>query len=499
MTMEGDWDISSYRNKYEPDEQWEMRRKFMEANKHNLPEDRVVCLAQVLVNMEFLGTKYPIETMRTVNELSQEIIGEFRERQKSRLQRTFVGGTDAASAKANGKRPASTLKSQTEMRIAESNASYFLSAILSSRSAVVKEETTVKQEETSKLNTLTVASIGSDSKTESRKRKKKKLARSVEETHTDNVTSSSDCMEKTRVTRSASGDTLSKPNYRQIIENSARLSAVQLQVVTNFLDNQKKWETVLLLDGRKIASSLHENQKLSAKNVSKLAFTNLEKTHYQIVVTDTKCVSVGHFMSQEEDARLTRAENMLSSKITKEVMRGKAKSTQDCSIDHAFEILSKRENIITQPVQSTSAMRMMKMMGWTEGTGLGLQKQGIVEPIKSDVVVGRKGIGYDDGSRNAEPFAKSIRRYLQNYKNSASVHNIVFSSEFSSEERKFIHDVARKMGMLSSSIGKEPKRQLTVRRSPCKPRPLIELLNRLIESKQSDPLFSRINLISPTG
>jgi hypothetical protein len=41
--------------------------------------------------------------MKTVNELSQEIIGEFREQQKSRLQRTFVGGTDAASAKANGK------------------------------------------------------------------------------------------------------------------------------------------------------------------------------------------------------------------------------------------------------------------------------------------------------------------------------------------------------------------------------------------------------------
>jgi hypothetical protein len=141
-------------------------------------------------------------------------------------------------------------------------------------------------------------------------------------------------------------------------------------------------ETVLLLDGRKIASSLHENQKLSAKNVSKLAFTNLEKTHYQIVVTDTKCVSVGHFMSQEEDNRLTRAENMLSTKITKEVMRGKANSTQDCSTDHAFEILSKRENTITQPVQSTSAMRMMKLMGWTEGTGLGLQQQGIVEPIK---------------------------------------------------------------------------------------------------------------------
>lgn len=46
------------RNKFETDEQWEMRKKFMEANKHNFSEDQVVCLAQVLVNMEFLGTRY---------------------------------------------------------------------------------------------------------------------------------------------------------------------------------------------------------------------------------------------------------------------------------------------------------------------------------------------------------------------------------------------------------------------------------------------------------
>jgi hypothetical protein len=55
------------------------------------------------------------------------------------------------------------------------------------------------------------------------------------------------------------------------------------------------------------------------------------------------------------------------------------------------------------------------------------------------------------------------------------------------------------MGLLSASIGKEPNRQLTVRRSPCNPRPLIDLLNQLIESKGSDPLFSRIKLIPPSG
>ena len=41
--------------------------------------------------------------MRTVAELSQDIIGEFRDRQKTRLQRTFVGAAEAAQNKVNRK------------------------------------------------------------------------------------------------------------------------------------------------------------------------------------------------------------------------------------------------------------------------------------------------------------------------------------------------------------------------------------------------------------
>jgi hypothetical protein len=41
--------------------------------------------------------------MITGNELSQDVIGEFRDRQKTRLQRTFVDGTDAVNAKVKGK------------------------------------------------------------------------------------------------------------------------------------------------------------------------------------------------------------------------------------------------------------------------------------------------------------------------------------------------------------------------------------------------------------
>jgi hypothetical protein len=61
--------MSIHRNKFEPDEQWEMRKKFMEANKHKFAEDRVVCLAQVLVNMEFLGTKYCYDLVCNRNEV----------------------------------------------------------------------------------------------------------------------------------------------------------------------------------------------------------------------------------------------------------------------------------------------------------------------------------------------------------------------------------------------------------------------------------------------
>ena len=56
--MEGNWDINKYYKKLEPNEQWEMKKKFMEAHKNSFPEERVVCLAQVLVNIEFLGTRY---------------------------------------------------------------------------------------------------------------------------------------------------------------------------------------------------------------------------------------------------------------------------------------------------------------------------------------------------------------------------------------------------------------------------------------------------------
>ncbi|KAH8363422.1 hypothetical protein KR084_010025, partial [Drosophila pseudotakahashii] len=101
-----DWEVDSYRTEYESEEHWDLRRSFMVAHKERFEEDRLVCLAQTFVNMEFMGCKYPSETMRLVAELSKEIAEDFRRKRDQRLKRTFVSASDAAEQRAKGRRAA---------------------------------------------------------------------------------------------------------------------------------------------------------------------------------------------------------------------------------------------------------------------------------------------------------------------------------------------------------------------------------------------------------
>ncbi|XP_016908981.2 NF-kappa-B-repressing factor [Apis cerana] len=102
MSDEEDWDVEQHKTEHECDEHWELKRKFLLAHKNKFPEDELVCLAQVFTNIELLGCRYPKETMQLVAELAQDIVSEYREKQKTKLQRTFVKASDAASSKVKG-------------------------------------------------------------------------------------------------------------------------------------------------------------------------------------------------------------------------------------------------------------------------------------------------------------------------------------------------------------------------------------------------------------
>lgn len=74
---------------------------FLESHWDKFEEQEILCLAQVFVNVEFLGCKYPLETMTQVAQLAEQIpeVKSFRAGRRNKLKRTFVGAGDAVQAK----------------------------------------------------------------------------------------------------------------------------------------------------------------------------------------------------------------------------------------------------------------------------------------------------------------------------------------------------------------------------------------------------------------
>ncbi|GAB6018644.1 hypothetical protein CHUAL_000321 [Chamberlinius hualienensis] len=67
-----------YRQPWESDEEWLVKSHFIERHKDSLPEDELLCMAQVFINMEFLGCSYPEEVSKKVQEMGNGIMGDIR-------------------------------------------------------------------------------------------------------------------------------------------------------------------------------------------------------------------------------------------------------------------------------------------------------------------------------------------------------------------------------------------------------------------------------------
>ena len=60
MDFDTTWNIEKYYSPTEPKQHWDLKRTFIEENKEKFNEERLVCLAQTLVNIEILGCRYII-------------------------------------------------------------------------------------------------------------------------------------------------------------------------------------------------------------------------------------------------------------------------------------------------------------------------------------------------------------------------------------------------------------------------------------------------------
>ncbi|XP_063614183.1 CDKN2A-interacting protein-like [Penaeus indicus] len=99
MSVNSNWQVEKYRYPFESEEHWKLKKEFLLAHKKNVPEEQLVCLAQVYVNVKLLGCRYPAQTMKKIAALGVNLGKEYKEMQKTRLQRTFVKASEAAEAK----------------------------------------------------------------------------------------------------------------------------------------------------------------------------------------------------------------------------------------------------------------------------------------------------------------------------------------------------------------------------------------------------------------
>ncbi|GFS66587.1 NF-kappa-B-repressing factor [Nephila pilipes] len=117
--------------------------------------------------------------------------------------------------------------------------------------------------------------------------------------------------------------------------------------------------------------------------------------------------------------------------------------------------------------------KMLKMMGWTGGA-IG-KRGGIIEPIVANQREVHQGLGFSNNNTKLKNFKQKIQGLLKDYSLSRTISDLIFSTDFSKEERKEIHQLSKGYNLQSMSIGKGKRRQLFVRKKHT-PKELLEFL-----------------------
>jgi len=118
----------------------------------------------------------------------------------------------------------------------------------------------------------------------------------------------------------------------------------------------------------------------------------------------------------------------------------------------------------TRIPDSNVGSQLLKKMGWAGG-GVGKDdNRGIEEPVSLVAVVNRAGLG----SMQLNGFAPAVKRVIADFIRSGGHDDLVFSPEFSSEERAVIHAEARRRHLKTRSYGSGDQRHLilSLQRTP---------------------------------
>lgn len=138
--------------------------------------------------------------------------------------------------------------------------------------------------------------------------------------------------------------------------------------------------------------------------------------------------------------------------------------------------------------------QLLRKMGW-EGGGIGAEgNKGIADPITVNQVIDRQGLGCRTSSGVSTKFDTLVRDVLLNYVKSKKQKDLVFTAEFSKDERAIIHKEARRFNLKSTSRGNSEDRHLIISRK----RSAGQLFNHILASGGSTQKYELISPLKKT-
>ncbi|XP_050359063.1 uncharacterized protein LOC126779193 [Nymphalis io] len=417
MAFDMSWEVDKYKEEHESDEHWLLRKSFMERWKTDYPEERLVCLAQVFANIEFMGCRYPTEVMQEVARLSYDITKQYRNIKKTKLQRTFVSASDAAEDRARGvKREGGIIKGP----------------INKNKKIIFVPQTNEDEEPVPNISEeVAIKKIKSDN---------------------DIIPKSNDndvpCVNNNK--------TDSKSDYsNEYINEMLAIECLDLNRFSENMFNTKFGKMVLLM--RPWASKLNNIQ--SSCQVCRIPIVISYKDNCLTLFIKGLLVAKATGLKAECKNEVgTLAWNILREQMVTLIIKelwmsqGERVSVGDVSKVKEFGI----------PVETSVALKIMKLMGWTGG-GLGADSQGIEEPIKPHLqLVNRAGLG---SNINIRQLKRAGMQLMKSFMESDAIDvDLVFSSEFNKEERAALHQTAQQIGLASKSYGVNDDRFLVVKK-----------------------------------
>ena len=118
--------------------------------------------------------------------------------------------------------------------------------------------------------------------------------------------------------------------------------------------------------------------------------------------------------------------------------------------------------------------QMLRRMGWEEGRGLGPDEAGRVDPVSAGLAPQFEGVGLGcEHVPEASIMTSNIEQRIQELVRDSTRTELEFDAELSPSDRKLVHQLAQKHGLLHRSRGKGEKRFITVAKPGAK-RPMEE-------------------------